>query len=324
MYYENKGVKVSNSHSNHLYHFKDVNNFDMPVRNTSSPILVNHPRGSPSLNTPPRACHIDPTNTRIVGRGSNMERCSDGYNGLNHQEPPQLMMMPNAAEMRFPGHSLSEFTQHPPLNTMVMDSGYESQRFAGQPNQFRVTKTYHEDERIHLGSHHRKKKAELKLRGDYEIYRVNPKEPKGRARSGCLNPDGDKKVKEASSLLSLRRRNHSDSSTEADSSDRPSKIRKVSDDANCPGVRRKSFEKENEVSRSNPSLKKSKFSSKLSKKQNYNAMKRLKLEKSLQGSQLHQELKHRLKAMCCSKVVLNERNAIVVPSLPSILSFPDV
>jgi hypothetical protein len=124
--------------------------------------------------------------------------------------------------------------------------------------------------------------------------------------------------------LAIRSRHHSDSSTESVESP-PSKYQKVSEDA-C--IQRGRFNHRGEGSdhriKHSSSISHHQAKGKIfSPHDNYD-MKRLHLgDRDNFENKAYHELKSRLKAMVYSYKVLREDKAIVVPSLPSILSHLD-
>ena len=130
-------------------------------------------------------------------------------------------------------------------------------------------------------------------------------------------------TKMSNDKLTIRNRHHSDSSTESVESP-PSKYQKVSEDA-C--IQRGRFihrcESSDHRNKQSSSNKNQKAKGKIfNPNENYD-MKRLHLGENFEKNKAHHELKSRLKAMVYSYKVLREDKAIVVPSLPSILSHLD-
>ena len=135
--------------------------------------------------------------------------------------------------------------------------------------------------------------------------------------------DNGVNLKQSSEKLLIRNRHHSDSSTESVESP-PSKFQKVSEDA-CirRGKINHEYESSNYRSKHTSSTKNSKGKGKIINPNEQYEMKRLNMGDNFDKSKAQHELKSRLKAMVYSYKVLREDKAIVVPSLPSILSHLD-
>lgn len=126
----------------------------------------------------------------------------------------------------------------------------------------------------------------------------------------------------------LCKRRHSESSTESFKFP-SSKYQKTSEESSHTGVQRKRYDTGNLKSRSKTSsnwkINSKAVSKNFNKRGCYYDMKRLAVTNSVENkTKEQQELKSRLKAMVYSNKVLREDKAIVVPSLPSILSLPTV
>lgn len=207
------------------------------------------------------------------------------------------------------------FTTADSLNKVALGLGFQPQTFNR-----RILVSAHQDGRfLERGAMHENRDFQGRRP---DLYRSNDRmlrnlqqeilvEPKNRRKNFC------QPTKFFNSNIGLRRRNSSDTSTESFES-RPSKRQKLSECSEKAHSRRgqqrhKLDSHRDRLSESNP------HSESFNKKTSYDA-KRLDLGTSIEGKEAHRELTSRLKAMVYSVKMLNDDQAIVIPSLPSTLS----